>query len=477
MAHPVLNPRTADSDLSSETLARLRSGLIADPDSFDKRLAYTHLLIEMGEYREALVQIEETSRLALRCAVPPQGSSHSTAGEPPRLISPRDQVAAVRQLGFLLDRSNQIDGLRQLLAAAKDAGIAPEALGYLNASLALRDGRPEKAERLLLQDREVVDAELWHRLMTKIADALGDADRAFAAADEMNRAAPGYNEWRWRSARYRAGIRLTAQVVTAEWALRIRPPQPRADSRAPAFLVGIPRSGTTLLDTFLMGHPQTCVVEEGRMLEKATGVISTAVDADWPSDLIARARDAYFDELSCHVEPNFTGLVIDKHPLNMLRLAVLNALFPDAKVIFAQRHPCDVVLSGFMQCFALNHAMACFLDLADAADFYDAAMTMWTRTCDAFRRPIHSIVYERLIVDPSSELRPALKFLGLEWRDELLDHQATAKSRGAIISASYDQVTQPLSRASSGRWRRYRTKLDPVLPTLLPWAKRLGYGD
>jgi hypothetical protein len=211
------------------------------------------------------------------------------------------------------------------------------------------------------------------------------------------------------------------------------------------------------------------------MLELATKVISEASGVDWPFDLVMRARRAYVDELCQNLPTDFNGLVVDKHPLNMLRLAVLHALFPSAKVIFAQRHPCDVVLSGYMQSFRLNHAMASFLDIADAADLYDAAMTMWTRSRNAVPQAIHTVVYERLTADPRAELRPALAFLGLEWRDELLDHQTTAKSRGLITTASYDQVVQPLSRAPSGRWRRYRKQLEPVLPILLPWAERLGY--
>lgn len=211
------------------------------------------------------------------------------------------------------------------------------------------------------------------------------------------------------------------------------------------------------------------------MLELATEVISESPGLDWPVDLVVRARKTYVDELRRHVPPGFTGLVVDKHPFNMLRLAVLHALFPAAKVIFAQRHPCDVVLSGYMQTFKLNHAMANFLDLADAADLYDASMAMWTRSRHAIPQAVHTVVYERLTADPESELRPTIEFLGLDWRDELLDHQTTARSRGLITSASFDQVVQPLNRVPSGRWRRYEKYLEPVLPVLLPWAERLGY--
>jgi hypothetical protein len=156
---------------------------------------------------------------------------------------------------------------------------------------------------------------------------------------------------------------------------------------------------------------------------------------------------------------------------------LIRSLFPDARVIFAQRHPCDVVLSGFMQSFVMNDAMACFLDLADAADFYDAALALWSRSRSLLPDHIHTSRYEQLVADPEASLRPLVAFLGLEWRPEMLDHRSTAQSRGAISTPSYDQVIQPLTKAPSGRWRRYQRELEPVLPILLPWAERLGYAD
>jgi predicted Zn-dependent protease len=457
-----------------EALATLKKAATLDPGNLQGRVAYARLLRDTGQYREAMVEIEEGSRLALERAL--QGARAEVGGGQAAAISiSPDQLASVRELGLLLDRSNQVEGLRRLLAAAGKAGIAPEALGYLEASMALREGRPEEAKRLLLHDRQNIDDAQWYRMKTRIADALDDPDEAFAAAEEMNRVVPGYDEWRRRAANYREQIRAIAEGMTPQWASRIQPIKSDDDVRAPAFLVGFPRSGTTLLDTFLMGHPQTCVVEEGKMLERAAKVVSDSPHDDWPRDVLMAARKAYIDDLSDHVPPDFNGLVVDKHPLNMLRLAIIHALFPGAKVIFAQRHPCDVVLSGFLQSFQLNHAMACFLDLADAADFYDATMTLWTRAHDAVPQAIHSVVYERLIADPAAELRPVVEFLGLDWSDQMLDHQATAKSRGSVITPSYDQIVQPLSAAPSGRWRRYEKQLEPVLPVLLPWAERLGY--
>ena len=99
------------------------------------------------------------------------------------------------------------------------------------------------------------------------------------------------------------------------------------------------------------------------------------------------------------------------------------------------------------------------------------------RAREALPSQVYTSVYETLVADPEAALRPLLEFLGLEWHDELLDHRSTAAKRGAIITASYDQVIEPISTRPRGRWRRYETQLAPVLPVLLPWAERLGYED
>lgn len=462
---------------SKEAVEAFGKAVTLEPEYVHGRLVYAQMLIDLGRKREAAHEAEEAARVALdmvlRKSEQPRANASRSSGKAFG-ISP-DRIADVRELGYLLDRLNHVDDLRELLVTAQRAGITPEALSSLWASLAHRDGHLDEAKRLLLRGREHFHDAHWDRLMTKVADASGESDDAFAAAEAMNRAVPHYDAWRQRAAAYRANIRLTADVVTPEWISRMQPLAP--DDRLPdvAFVVGFPRSGTTLLETFLLGHPKTQVVEEGRMLEEATRIVSEAPDVEWRPELLRNARKTYIDELFQNIAPNFDGLVVDRHPLNMLRLPVIHALFPTAKVIFTRRHPYDVVLSAFMQSFRVNPAMASFLDLADAADFYDAAMTMWTRSRDAAPQEIHSVVYERLTADPSAELKPAVAFLGLDWRDELLDHQATAKTRGLITTASYDQVVQPLSRAPAGRWRRYREQLEPVLPVLRPWADRLGY--
>jgi hypothetical protein len=225
-----------------------------------------------------------------------------------------------------------------------------------------------------------------------------------------------------------------------------------------------------------MGHPETKVLEEFPLMGAAEKVLGNVTDLPSRSRAqLEQARESYFAELDRHADPSFRGLVIDKLPLNMMALPMIFSLFPNARIIFAQRHPCDSVLSCFMQSFSMNNAMACFLTIEGAADLYDAAMGVFTRSRELLPLPVHTLVYEELISNPEQALRPLVDFLGLEWRSEILDHRSTARSRGAIGTPSYDQVTEPLSKAPSGRWRRYEKQLAPVLPVLLPWAERLGY--
>lgn len=466
----------------AEAADQLRKMLDSGPDDSGIRLMLSRLFADLGRHEESMTELDKAARLAvgegissianvslIRVALPDRT-------DPSQPISTAE-LKSLRELALLLERTNWLDALRTLLADAEDLGVHREQLGYPAAAIALRDGDGAEAKRLLELESRDADPVRWNRLMAKILDSLGETQGAFDAAVAMNRSVQDFDAWIGKGAQYRRRIRGLAETVTSKWAGRIRPLKlgPR---RSPAFLVGFPRSGTTLLDTFLMGHPDTEVLEEFHMLGAAETVLGNVAHLpDRSPDQLEQARLAYFTELDRHVDIDFPGLIVDKLPLNMLGLPAIHALFPDARIIFAQRHPCDCVLSGFMQSFTLNDAMACFLTIEDSADLYDAAMSLFSAARDALPVAVHTLVYEELVADPEGALQPLIDFLGLEWRPELLDHRSTAKARGAIITPSYDQVVQPLSKAPSGRWRRYEQQLGPVLPVLLPWAERLGYAD
>jgi hypothetical protein len=116
-----------------------------------------------------------------------------------------------------------------------------------------------------------------------------------------------------------------------------------------------------------------------------------------------------------------------------------------------------------------------FLRLDTAAELYDLSFIYFEKSRKLFDMPVHTITYENVVADPEGELRPLLGFLGLEWSDEVLDHQATAAKRGRIKTASYAQVAQPIYSQSAGRWLNFRKHLEPVLPVLEPWVRKFGY--
>lgn len=419
-------------------------------------------LVQAGGQHQALLRFDEAEAAFRR--------AHELAPSDP---------AVVHRLGAALERTNRLEELAALLDDAAGQGVPEQRLAYLHAALARRQGRLEEARDFLFQADPADDPVAWNALKTKVEDSLGNSGDAFASATAMNRAAVERSvaadpeRWEQRTAAYREEQRQLARLVTPEWGAAVPVLADPVRQRV-AFLVGFPRSGTTLIDTFLLGHPEVAVLEEKQVLAAAAGV--TGPIASLPEVSIAtlqRARGAYLDRLAGHVGAGFVGLAIDKFPLDMASAPLIHAIFPDAPILFAQRHPCDVVLSGFLQPFGMVN----FSDIHAAADYYDAMMRVWTASLDALPLKVHTIVYEDLVQDPEAVLRPAIAFLGLQWDDRILDHRRTARERGTIVTPSYDQVTEAVSIKPSGRWKRYRDQLDPVLPILLPWAEKLGYSD
>jgi len=279
-----------------------------------------------------------------------------------------------------------------------------------------------------------------------------------------------------RAADLREMNREQLRRTTAEWRDSWTAPSILAERPAPVFLVGFPRSGTTLLDTIFMGHPDVQVMEERPVLHELklkTGGFDAIAGMNEAE--VRDAQEQYFQIASKYLQLREGSLLIDKSPLHLQDVPFIYRLFPDARFILALRHPADAVLSCFIAMFRMNNSMSNFLQLDTAAEFYDLAFSMWERGRELFPLEVHTVVYEKVVEDPEAVLKPVVEALGLAWRHEMLDHQRTAKARGVITTASYAQVTQPLYREAVGRWRRYRKHLEPVLPTLAPWIDKLGY--
>jgi Flp pilus assembly protein TadD len=380
--------------------------------------------------------------------------------------------------GRLLEQSNRVEEVGALLEQAGAAGVKGDEIDFIRALLLNREGKHREALDLACAiGSEHIDANARARLIVQFADRLGEADVAFSAAKEMNQAtANSHAGLAYDGTEHRRYVEELAQFTTPEWYAHWQAVDVPSQPPAPVFLVGFPRSGTTLLETILMGHPDTHLLEE---LPITTPVSDAVGDLSRIAELgkaeVAALRQRYFEELAKLSPPPPGKMVIDKLPLNMLRGPLLHRIFPDARFIFALRHPCDVVLSCFMQNFKVNQAMASFLDIHNAALFYDRALSYWHQSWSVLGLNVHTLRYEAMVVNAEAELKPLVAFLGLEWNDRLLDHQSTAIERGQIRTPSYSQVAEKLYLRSSGRWERYREQMKDVLPILAPWVERLGY--
>lgn len=392
------------------------------------------------------------------------------------LVLRPDLAAAWFGLGLLLEHSGRGEALAGLLAEAAAAGADDPSLHLLAAYRLRREGRIEAA----LAAAEAVPAEVEPtrrlQLIGELNDRLGRPGPAWAAFAAMNAAAAG-PEARAGAAVYRAEVERTIATVTPAWAAAWTAPPPPPARPEPVFLVGFPRSGTTLLDTMLMGEESLLVLEERPLWNEVIAAAPLDRLATLDPEEIERLRARYFAAVDAHAPGGAAGLrrPVDKMPLNLARAPWLHRLFPDARIILSLRHPADTVLSCLFTNFQLNYAMANFLDLGDAARTYDRVMTAWEVGRAAFGISAHAVRYEDLIADPDATLRPLFGDLGLGWRPGASDHRDAARARGYVASASYAQVTEPIYRRAEGRWRRYRERLEPVLPLLAPWAERYGY--
>ena len=390
-----------------------------------------------------------------------------------------DQTNSNAYLGLALvyELSNREGDLAALVDDAVENGVDENAVNFIRAYHYRRTKDFEAGLAALETVPEELENPRRKHLLGQLLEGAGRYDEAFDAFSRMNeifREDPTNPDQ--RGGNYRNLIRDWQKLATEQWARNWRDESEPEARPAPVFLVGFPRSGTTLLDTILMGHPQLEVLEEEPPLRKAQQLIKDLETLPIVSDEeVKAARQAYLD-CAAELTPLAPGkTLIDKNPLTMNLLPFVRRIFPEARVILALRHPCDVVLSCFVANFALNDGMASFLQLDTAADLYDASFSYYEHVQQLMPIPAHAVVYENVVADRERELRALFDFLGVDWHDDVLDHQKTAMKRGRIKTASYSQVIEPIYTRSAGRWEKYRKHLEPVLPVLKPWIEKFGY--
>lgn len=253
------------------------------------------------------------------------------------------------------------------------------------------------------------------------------------------------------------------------------------EEKNPIFIIGFPRSGTTLLDTILRSHPRIEVIEEKPIVNKFINILDENINSNFSNlrdldiKLINEMKISYFEILHNYTKQEKQKIYIDKMPLNIIYVGEILRIFPNAKFILSIRHPCDCILSCFMQSFLLNDSMANFTDLESTTKFYNKVMILWQQYLGLFKINYHLIRYEDVVSKFEISVNKLLNFLDLEWSDNINKFYEIGQDRGKISTPSYNQVNKPIYSKSVGRWKNYEKKFNEIYPIIEPWIKKYDY--
>jgi tetratricopeptide (TPR) repeat protein len=309
------------------------------------------------------------------------------------------------------------------------------------------DGTQSASDRLLLQ----------FALGKACMDA-GESERAFHwlnAGNRQKRATLRYDAA--ETSRWMASI---AEVFTP--ALMERLGGQGAASVLPIFVLGMPRSGTTLVEQILASHPAVHGAGELPHLQRLADRLGgyPAAVAGLAPEALAPMGEAYLAQ----VGPLAQGRrhVIDKMPANFLYAGLIRLTLPGARIIHCRRDPVDTCLSCYSKLFTSEQSFS--YDLAECGQFhrdYQALMAHWRGLLTASH--FLEVDYEAVVGDIEAEARRMLEFLGLPWHPGCLDFHQTAR---VVRTASVNQVRQPVYGSSAGRWRQHAAQLAPLLEAL-----------
>ncbi|MGH8173621.1 MAG: sulfotransferase [Rhodanobacteraceae bacterium] len=393
------------------------------------------------------------------------------------------------QLSGVYERMNKLDDVAAVLDGTLAAGLVvnPErrcAIDQVRATLAARRGNYDEARALLENSgpRHAEDASHFFEL-AKVYDKLGETALAMQAlasahaikAEDLRRVEPD----RVDIDTLQGPIALPD--VSAE-DYRNWPEFSAPDTRnSPVFVVGFPRSGTTLLEQMLDAHPRLQSMDENpffnrlaETLRRHDSRILASLDVLRQYD-VDELRKRYLMLVSDKIKRRWDAQLVDKNPLNMPWLPFIHRLFPNAKYILAIRHPCDVLLSCYMQNFRSSILLSASANLERLARTYVAIFECWQHHVEVFQPSVLVSRYEDLVDDPTQQARRLADFLELEDAAPMLNFDQHARDKGYIGTPSYSQVIEPVNRKSLNRWVRYRPHFEGALEILEPMMKRLGY--
>ncbi|HQZ12424.1 MAG TPA: sulfotransferase [Devosia sp.] len=308
------------------------------------------------------------------------------------------------------------------------------------------------------QPRSQTDRMLLHFALGKAWLDIGDSEKAFEHLNEGNRlkrSTLAYDPAQTTKAMQNLASSFGADVLAR--LANLGDPSDR-----PIFVVGMPRSGTTLIEQILASHPDVYGAGELRNLQHVVDSVPNypAAAASLGAKQLAALGAAYVDRLPAASASK--RHVVDKMPANFLHAGMIRLILPNARIIHSRREAADTCLSCYSKLFQSEQSFS--YDLAELGSFhrdYETLMQHWRTVLPASH--FIEVDYEAVVDDAEGETRRMLEFLGLEWNDACLEFYRNTRS---VRTASVNQVRQPIYKSSAGRWRKHEKHLQPLLRAL-----------
>ena len=482
-----------------EAESRYREAVRIDPEFAEAHVNLGAVLQAQDRLDEALASCQQALRIK-----PGWAQLHYNLGTLQRRLGRLDEaVASYREalriepdftdahynLAVVLELAHRVDEARQAANLALKHDPQRPLAKMLLARLDRRAGALEVArtrlDGLLRSDLAPINFARVSIELGRVLDRMGD----YAAAFEAFTAGRRTFAESWAATRPKRDSLLQKVARNHQWITRERVSPWKGVAvddglSSPIFLVGFPRSGTTLAEQILASHPALVTTGEEplvrRLREELPSVLGRQVGyphclSDLTPTDISRLRSHYWEQAEKVFGPSLAShSLVDKLPFNIIDLGLIYRIFPDARILVALRDPRDVCLSCFMQAFQRGQALAHLSTLEETAQLYQAVMKLWLHYRDVLNLQYFEFRYEDLITDLEPKVRQILTFIGENWDDAILRYYETAKHR-YVSTPSYEDVTSPIYRGSMGRWRNYSEHLTPILDILEPFVREFGY--
>ncbi len=296
--------------------------------------------------------------------------------------------------------------------------------------------------------------------LAELYDSIGDYDNAFYNLKEANDLETKvYN--RTREEEYFARLK---EVFTREFFTKS--PRSSIATRKPIFIVGMPRSGTSLTEQILATHPDVFGAGELAKVGEISAELGKWLGKNLPfpevmkeinQDVLNKAAQEYLDFIDSLSGGRFL-FVTDKMPQNFIYMGLMVLIFPDAKIIHCKRNPLDTCLSNYFQNFAAA-GLSFAYNLEDLGHYYRLYLDIMEHWRKVLPVAFYESQYEELVSNPREKVKALLDFCGLPWYEGCLEFHKTKRD---VKTASYDQVRKPLYKKSVARWKRYEKHLEPL---------------